>query len=83
MQCNICSYLHLPGPAKSIPTLLNGAASDTLNSGSGAAGGGENAFPSSFLQIKQRVKIFFTYCLPLVTQNLDLSSDRVALNLQW
>ena len=71
------------GPAKSMPTLLKGTDIVTLKSGSGAIFGAESAFDSSHLHFKHLRITLLTCCLPLGTQNLDLSSASLKRSLLW
>ena len=75
--------LQYSGPAKSTPIMLKGGASLILKSDSGATLNGLNGSKSNFLHTKQLNNNLFTYCSPLVTENLARSSAKVALTLHW
>ena len=67
------------GPAKSTPTLKNGGASLTLNSGNAVVGGELYDFPFSFLQVTHSFSTPFTSCLPFGTQYFECNLANVAL----
>ena len=67
------------GPAKSTPTLENGGASLTLNSGNAVVGGELYDFPFSFLQVTHSFNTPFTSCLPFGTQSFECNLANVAL----
>ena len=67
------------GPAKSTPTLENGGASLTLNSGDAVVGGELYDFPFSFLQVTHSFNTPFTSCLPFGTQYFESNLANVAL----
>ena len=60
------------GPAKSTPTLENGGASLTLNSGNAAVGGELYGFPFSFLQVTHSRPLLLLFC-PLAPNILIVS----------
>ena len=67
------------GPAKSTPTLENGGASLTLNSGNAVVGGELYDFPFSSLQVTHSFNTPFTSCLPFGTQYFECNLANVAL----
>ena len=74
----VLHFMH-KGPAKSTPTLENGGASLTLNSGDAVVGGELYDFPFSFLQVTHSFNTPFTSCLPFGTQYFECNLANVAL----